>query len=979
LPAGSNTTVETKLTAEMGTNTGSLITTTTNATVEVVVTGTVGGQIQQSSSTEVVYVNPNNTSQLLFSRYNDNLITKDSTDSWTASWADLNNDGFDDLFVTDRRISRPNLVYFNNKQGGFTKQSMGVLTSDTAITMTNSVVDVDNDGDLDVLAVNNTRFPNFFYRNQNGSFVRDNTPGFAQNVSYYHGAAFSDYDNDGKLDLFLCNYFPTKYNELFRSTGNGSYAKEIADVIPAEANQSLGPTWADYDNDGYADLFVPNGAGYKNSLFHNQGNGTFKKAGGIIDTEGGQSVGSCWGDIDNDGDLDLFVTNSNNTGNFFYKNNGNGSLTKVTSGVVVTDKGTSHGCSFADVDNDGDLDLYVTNDKSFKFLYLNDGQGNFTRKSDEIVAYNFGNAFGHIWSDFDQDGDLDLFVATHSNQPNALFTNNGSGNNWINITLQGSDCNKSAIGARVYVRSNGITQMREVNAQSGFGGQSSLSQHFGLGTNGNVEEVRVKWTCGHEQVLTNVAANQRIRIIETETVKVIGGIFNDENGNCIKDNGEQPIARAVAAIEGRSGKFIAGNNGTFAMQLGNGNYTVKVLAEKEVSPTSCGGKSINVNGATSDTLWIAAVPQCNGSSLDLVMGSTAIRKGFSNNQFTITVTNRGRQTAQNLSLSWKLPASILPGTPSIPFSQVENLTEDGKTLKRYTWNFSELQPFSSQTIQLLHGNDATVNIGDIINMEGTLVGGNADCNAGRNPLTQTYRVVGAIDPNDMLVSPVGYDKAGYIMPSQVLTYTVRFQNMGNHAATDVTIVDELPEGLDLETLRIVGQSHENLNLDLKGRSLTFRFADIFLPDSTSNPEGSNGYVMFSIAPLQGIKPGTVLRNKASIIFDHYEAMETNTVINTIQSAQQEQQMIVVKSYPNPVMDVLYLGLEHRMGSKYTQKQIKHVDFIDLNGRNVMSQTFAPADELRINIPREMNGFYLLKIYDSEGGLYTHKILTLKPR
>jgi hypothetical protein len=145
--------------------------------------------------------------------------------------------------------------------------------------------------------------------------------------------------------------------------------------------------------------------------------------GSILSESGGFSVGSCWGDIDKDGDLDLFVANSGNQNNELFINLGNGSFLKRTSGVEANDKGHSHGCSFADIDNDADLDLYVTNDQGLKFLYLNDGLGNFTRNELEYPTVNFGKSFGHSWCDYDQDGDLDLFVATHSNQRNYFFIN----------------------------------------------------------------------------------------------------------------------------------------------------------------------------------------------------------------------------------------------------------------------------------------------------------------------------------------------------------------------------------------------------------------------------------------------------------------------------------------------------------------------------------------------------------------------------
>jgi hypothetical protein len=153
----------------------------------------------------------------------------------------------------------------------------------------------------------------------------------------------------------------------------------------------------------------------------------------IINQEGGKSVGSCWGDIDNDGDLDLFVTNSNSTTNFLYKNLGNGNFQKITNSIV-NQGGSSHGCSFADIDNDGDLDLFVTNDRSENSFTLTT-ETEILLKTDKQFLI-FGLSFGHAWSDYDHDGDLDLAVATHSNQKNHIFVNNGNTNKWLEINLK---------------------------------------------------------------------------------------------------------------------------------------------------------------------------------------------------------------------------------------------------------------------------------------------------------------------------------------------------------------------------------------------------------------------------------------------------------------------------------------------------------------------------------------------------------------
>ena len=122
----------------------------------------------------------------------------------------------------------------------------------------------------------------------------------------------------------------------------------------------------------------------------------------------------------------------------------------------------------------------------------------------------------------------------------------------------------------------------------------------------------------------------------------------------------------------------------------------------------------------------------------------------------------------------------------------------------------------------------------------------------------------------------------------------------------------------------------------------------------------------------------MIRNRASIQFDHYETIETNETINTIQSKQQEESMIVVKSWPNPAADVVYLSLTHKMG-KHTNKRIRRVELVDLNGRTVLNKPLEEDAELRLELPAQARGLYLVKLTDSEGGVYTHKIFVQKER
>lgn len=960
--------IETKVVATVGANNGELVGSTLNSTVETVITGKVNGETQQSTIANSVSVQTTNTSKLIFSRLESPLFDSFTTNSWTISWVDINNDGYDDLYVTDMGLTAPNLIFMNNKTGGFTA---GQVLPEDGISMSSTWADVDNDGDEDLLVLNNTRNPNRFYRNDNGTLVADNTKSFTQDVSYYHGGAFADYDNDNKADVFMCNYFPTKYNELHRNTNTGNFVKELTDAIPLEANSSLGPTWADYDQDGLMDLFVPNGIGNKNSLFHNDGNGTFSKKNNIVNQEGGKSVGSCWGDIDNDGDLDLFVTNSNSTTNFLYKNLGNGNFQKITNSIV-NQGGSSHGCSFADIDNDGDLDLFVTNDRIRKFLYFNDGNGNFTENRDEAITYNFGLSFGHAWSDYDHDGDLDLAVATHSNQKNHIFINNGNTNKWIEINLKATESNGSAIGTKIFVETGSRTQMREVNSQSGFGGQSSYTQHFGLGNAATINTITIKWASGIIQKLTNISANQILEIVEPQQTKVTGIVYFDSNNDGVKQDNEPTVSRAAIKVLPTNAKVYSNDTGTFSFYTTQNDVELKILEENGLS---AGSKLFDLtNYQPSQKIYIAASLTCATTDLKINMGGTAIRKGYTNNQFRIVVSNQSRNISSSSVLNFTIPSSVSIISPSLPITQQESFVANSKNYTRYSWSVGSLNPFNNKTISFMTGTDASVLIGDELDFKGEVVNSSIDCNIDDNVLTQKYSVYGAIDPNDILVSPKGYGKEGYILPDQLLTYTVRFENVGNFATQNVSIIDTIPQELDINTFKLVSSSHDNVSTEIVDNKITFTLENVFLPPTSVDSDRSQGYVTFSILPKKGLKEDTKIKNSAFIGFDDENLLKTNTVVNTIQSKEQEQEMTVVYLYPNPVNDVAFIRLEHRKGSEFTRKKIIKAEVIDVNGVLILEKNFTPSEEVRIDLPLQIKGYYFLKVTDSDNKAYTKKMI-----
>ncbi len=259
------------------------------------------------------------------------------------------------------------------------------------------------------------------------SFTKLTTGAIVNDIATSRGSAWADYDNDGDVDLFRANS-NGENNVLYRNNGDGTFTKINNIIIVQDDGTSLGCSWGDYDNDGNLDLFVANANNESNVLYRNNGNGTFTKVStGAIVNDGGDSKGCAWGDYDNDGNLDLFVANKDQN-SFLYHNNGNGTFTKITDGDIVSNVGDSEGCSWGDFDNDGDLDLFVANiSDQNNFLYQNNGNGTFKKITAGPIVTDGGQSRGGSWGDYDNDGDLDLYV-TNKNQRNFLYRNDGPPN-----------------------------------------------------------------------------------------------------------------------------------------------------------------------------------------------------------------------------------------------------------------------------------------------------------------------------------------------------------------------------------------------------------------------------------------------------------------------------------------------------------------------------------------------------------------------
>jgi hypothetical protein len=282
--------------------------------------------------------------------------------------------------------------------------------------------DYDNDGNLDIYVSNTLTDANKLFHNEGGEVFSDATSGPMGDTGNGMGIAWGDYDNDGDLDLYLSNG-GTDANKLFRNEGGGAFVDATSGPL-ANADGGQGIAWGDYDNDGNLDLYLAIGGGNPNKLFRNDGEGTFVDAtsGPLGDTE--SSVNAVWGDYDNDGDLDLYLSNVGTDASKLLRNDGSGVFSNATS-APLGNTGTGAGVAWGDYDNDGDLDLYLANWGTSNKLFRNEGAGTFVDATSGLLG-DPGQSRGVAWGDYDNDGDLDLFVSNWGT-PSKLFRNDGGG------------------------------------------------------------------------------------------------------------------------------------------------------------------------------------------------------------------------------------------------------------------------------------------------------------------------------------------------------------------------------------------------------------------------------------------------------------------------------------------------------------------------------------------------------------------------
>ena len=497
-------------------------------------------------------------------------------DGW-VDLAVANEVGSIDASDAERRQSPARAVlYHNNHDGTFTDVTAKAGIDFHGWGMAVAWADYDNDGDVDLLITAYEH--NVLYQNNgDGTFTdRSVASGIGAPRGFWTGAAWGDYDKDGFLDLYVTGYvkftrqkstqagvsgvydvenpasinplaFPGERNLLFHNNGDGTFT-DLANAagVTNSGGRGLAASWVDLDEDGWPDLYVANDVS-QNALYRNLGNGKFQDIGEAARvSDYRSSMGIAVGDWNGDGSQDLFLTHWLAQGNALYDNQMHQYPAQAKSrpgpSLTFMDESDRFGLgqisldyvgwatSFIDYDNDGKLDLFVVNGSTLQKrddpatlvpmeskLFWNRGKEEGFFDVSLVSGSYFNAAYvgrGAAFADYDNDGDIDVFVVNHGGPGLLLRNDGGNRKRWLQVEVRGTKSNRQGIGAKLRLVANGAAQVRQVGAQSPYLSQNSLIETFGLGVLSKADTIEVLWPSGARDVRTDVASNQRILMVE---------------------------------------------------------------------------------------------------------------------------------------------------------------------------------------------------------------------------------------------------------------------------------------------------------------------------------------------------------------------------------------------------------------------------------------------------------------------------------
>jgi hypothetical protein len=902
---------------------------------------------------------------------------------------DMNNDGLDDIVKLDENSSVQ--IEYQQPGGTFTLVQAG----DFGITDCWAMVcgDVDRNGYKDVLVGENGAMY-LMKINGGGSMGVTTIPSsnfFQQNMN------MMDVNGDGWLDIFACD--DNSYSKLYLNNGSGSFPAEANNTVinfDITAGQNIGTSnddsgnygsvWTDFDNDGDVDLYVAHCRQSVSSgtderridkLYVNN-NGTFTEQAATYGVASGdQDWTASFGDIDNDGDFDLFLTKHNTTSRL-YTNDGTGHFTV---GNSISFGSMPMQAQFEDFDNDGFVDLFITGDNDHR-VYRNTGGGNFSDATPTNLT-NGSNLLSFASGDLNHDGKIDVYGSygttydnPSSNIADVYWQNNISNNNhFITLVMAPTNSNHDALGVRAFIYGSWGVQTREVRGGESYGTMNSGFLHFGLGSATTIDSVVVNWPSGAHTVITNPVADQFLSVGESNQCTLAGVIVTNSTGNTNLCSGQSTTLSAPAG-SGYSYLWSTGATTQAITVNAAGSYAVQVVQSAGCSSTSPAIQiTMNANETPSVSTSMANLVFCEGESATLT-SSPAASYLWSNGETTqsIVVTQQGNYSVsiQGACQIWTSSATSVTvnPAPAVPTGsdvyltspQTVTLTATGSNDVWFDAATGGNQLGTGNTLVTgVISNDTTFYVEDRTSYAGANVnggmknhsgsGGGSSANYSSNTIN-AYLIFDVLDTCVLNSVKVYTDLAG--------TREIELRNSGGtvlaskvvNIPVDTTVITLNFSLVPGTSYQLGTKSSQNITtigtnaprLRRSNNNVTYPYNIAGLCDITNSSQGSNVYYYFfdwNVVKLPTLCPGP--RFAESVIF-------------TTSAEQNDIGDFVI--YPNPANTVLNVRM------KSISKSETEITISDLSGKTISTLTKGPVkngEVLSVDLNGLSRGVYFIAL------------------